>query len=150
MLDGKQGHSFPADVWCGPASGAQHLLTTVWFVLGNIYLNPSGLFPQTLCPQADWWCASEAAVPVGSASVTYTASLGGHADSSSAVQCTRLRLCACRSLGVLLYTLLVGRPPFETPTCRETYARIKRNDWSFPEEVSLSLPVKQLITSILR
>ena len=80
----------------------------------------------------------------------YTASLGGHADSSSAVQCTRLRLCACRSLGVLLYTLLVGRPPFETPTCRETYARIKRNDWSFPEEVSLSLPVKQLITSILR
>ena len=25
VLDGKNGHSFPADVWWGPASGAQHL-----------------------------------------------------------------------------------------------------------------------------
>lgn len=30
------------------------------------------------------------------------------------------------------YTLLVGKPPFETESLRETYARIKRGDYKIP------------------
>ena len=31
------------------------------------------------------------------------------------------------SIGVILYTLLVGRPPFESPEVKQTYKKIKAN-----------------------
>lgn len=31
------------------------------------------------------------------------------------------------------YTLLVGKPPFETSCLKETYLRIKKNDYSIPK-----------------
>ena len=34
------------------------------------------------------------------------------------------------------YTLLVGKPPFETSTLKETYMRIKRNEYRIPTHVS--------------
>ena len=34
------------------------------------------------------------------------------------------------------YTLLVGRPPFETKSLRETYQRIRENDYVIPTRVS--------------
>lgn len=34
------------------------------------------------------------------------------------------------SIGCILYTLLSGKPPFETTTLKETYHRIKRNAYS--------------------
>ncbi|CAN9510219.1 unnamed protein product [Ophioblennius macclurei] len=36
------------------------------------------------------------------------------------------------SLGCILYTLLVGKPPFETSCLKETYNRIKKNSYTIP------------------
>lgn len=41
------------------------------------------------------------------------------------------------SLGCIMYTLLVGKPPFETTSLTETYSRIKRNEYYIPSKVSL-------------
>ena len=53
------------------------------------------------------------------------------------------------SLGVVAYTLLVGKPPFETSDVKTTYRRIRMNAYSFPENVPLSEASKNLITRIL-
>jgi len=45
------------------------------------------------------------------------------------------------------YTLLVGKPPFETSSVRETYARITRNDYRVPS--SLSAEARSLINRLL-
>lgn len=39
------------------------------------------------------------------------------------------------SAGVVLYTMLVGRPPYESKDIKATYKRILANDFSFPEHV---------------
>jgi len=52
------------------------------------------------------------------------------------------------SLGVVIYTLLVGKPPFETPEVKSTYKKIRMNSYSFPEHVPLSDSSKNLITKI--
>merc|ERR1719153_1375040 len=36
------------------------------------------------------------------------------------------------ALGCILYTLLVGKPPFETPSMKDTYRRIMKNDYVIP------------------
>ena len=33
-----------------------------------------------------------------------------------------------------MYTMLVGKPPFETQSLKETYSRIKKNDYIIPED----------------
>ena len=53
------------------------------------------------------------------------------------------------SLGVILYTLLIGKPPFETSDVKTTYRKIKLNDYSFPENVKISNEVRNLIERIL-
>lgn len=45
------------------------------------------------------------------------------------------------------YTLLQGKPPFETNNLKETYRCIKEARYSLPS--SLSLPARQLIASML-
>ncbi|XP_039631808.1 serine/threonine-protein kinase PLK1 [Polypterus senegalus] len=40
------------------------------------------------------------------------------------------------SLGCILYTLLVGKPPFETSCLKETYIRIKKNDYIIPKHIN--------------
>jgi polo-like kinase 1 len=42
------------------------------------------------------------------------------------------------SLGVIIYTLLFGKPPFETQDVKTTYQKIKKNQYSFPEHVKVS------------
>ena len=42
------------------------------------------------------------------------------------------------SLGVIAYALLIGKPPFETSDVKTTYRRIRKNDYTFPENVILS------------
>ncbi|CAD8062887.1 unnamed protein product [Paramecium primaurelia] len=37
------------------------------------------------------------------------------------------------SLGVIMYAMLIGKPPFETPDVKTTYKKIRQNLYSFPE-----------------
>ena len=53
------------------------------------------------------------------------------------------------SFGVLMYTMLVGKPPFETNDVKATYRRIKMNAYTFPEHVPMSPDSKDLIEKIL-
>ena len=53
------------------------------------------------------------------------------------------------SLGVIIYTLLIGKPPFETPAIKSTYKKIKMNSYSFPEHIPISDNSRNLITKIL-
>ncbi|KAJ7305848.1 hypothetical protein JRQ81_010214 [Phrynocephalus forsythii] len=40
------------------------------------------------------------------------------------------------SIGCIMYTLLVGRPPFETSCLKETYIRIKNNEYTIPTHIN--------------
>lgn len=53
------------------------------------------------------------------------------------------------SLGCVLYTLLVGKPPFETQSLKETYSRIKKNEYRIPSHVSsaASALIKRMLSS---
>lgn len=53
------------------------------------------------------------------------------------------------SVGVILYTMLVGRPPFQTSDIQKIYARIKNNDYEIPLEAGLRPEAEDLITQIL-
>lgn len=53
------------------------------------------------------------------------------------------------ALGVMLYAMLLGRPPFETTDVKTTYRRIRTNFYSFPDSVPLSSQAKSLISRIL-
>ncbi|RLN44134.1 hypothetical protein BBJ28_00010608, partial [Nothophytophthora sp. Chile5] len=54
------------------------------------------------------------------------------------------------STGVVMYTLLVGRPPFETDDVKATYKRIRANDYEFPAAAHVSRSAQSLIRGILR
>jgi len=54
------------------------------------------------------------------------------------------------SLGVIIYTMVFGRPPFETSDVKTTYKRIRSNQYSFPDSVRVSNQVKDLIGHILQ
>ena len=45
--------------------------------------------------------------------------------------------------------MAIGKPPFETNDVKLTYRRIKMNAYSFPDTISLSEDLKDLISSIL-
>ena len=53
------------------------------------------------------------------------------------------------SIGVIMYTLLFGKPPFEDNTVEQTYENIKHNRFSYPGSIPVSLPAKDLISKIL-
>ena len=42
------------------------------------------------------------------------------------------------SLGVIIFTLLIGKPPFETSNVKKTYSRIRTNSYSFPDHVKIT------------
>ena len=53
------------------------------------------------------------------------------------------------SFGIIAYTLLVGKPPFQGEDARATYKRIKANNYCFPDNVVISNEAKDLIANIL-
>lgn len=53
------------------------------------------------------------------------------------------------SFGVIVYTLLVGRPPFETADVKTTYKKIRNVEYSFPDSVVITDNAKSLIKGIL-
>lgn len=53
------------------------------------------------------------------------------------------------SLGVIIYTMLIGKPPFETSDVKTTYKKIKQNNYTFPESPKISDEAKDLVNSIL-
>jgi polo-like kinase 1 len=52
------------------------------------------------------------------------------------------------SLGCIVYTLLVGKPPFETSDLKDTYRKIRHNDYQIPDYVPL--PAKNFIDKMLQ
>jgi len=53
------------------------------------------------------------------------------------------------SLGVICYTLIIGRPPFETNDTKATYRRILNVNYNFPTNVPISDDAKDFIKKIL-
>jgi len=53
------------------------------------------------------------------------------------------------SLGCILYTLLIGKPPFETSCLKDTYAKIKKNEFTIPPN-KISNQAKNLIQNLLQ
>ena len=54
------------------------------------------------------------------------------------------------SMGVIMYTLLVGKPPYEAKDVKSTYKRIIANVYTFPDHVSVSERAKDLIRNMLQ
>ncbi len=53
------------------------------------------------------------------------------------------------AVGVIIYILLIGKPPFETREVKITYNKIKKADFSFPVTSKISLAAKNIIKRIL-
>ena len=53
------------------------------------------------------------------------------------------------AIGIIIYTLLIGKPPFETRDVKTTYGKIKNADFIFPENSKISQAAKNLIRKIL-
>ncbi|KAK9453786.1 kinase-like domain-containing protein [Dipodascopsis uninucleata] len=53
------------------------------------------------------------------------------------------------SVGIILYAMLIGRPPFQSKEVNLIYKKIKAIEYQFPEDVTISLQAKDLIQSLL-
>ncbi|WRT63607.1 uncharacterized protein IL334_000530 [Kwoniella shivajii] len=53
------------------------------------------------------------------------------------------------SIGVIMYTLLIGKPPFQTKDVKTIYKRIRENRYEFPADKQISNSAQDLISSIL-
>jgi polo-like kinase 1 len=53
------------------------------------------------------------------------------------------------SLGCIFYTLLIGKPPFETDNIKTTYKKIKMNDYKVPSTSLISDDARDLIKAML-
>lgn len=53
------------------------------------------------------------------------------------------------AIGVIIYAMIVGRPPFETKDVKTTYWKIQNTSYEYPDDIDLSVEAKHLIDSIL-
>ncbi|EGD77160.1 PLK protein kinase [Salpingoeca rosetta] len=53
------------------------------------------------------------------------------------------------SIGCILYTLLVGKPPFETRDIKTTYRKIRHNDYNIPAAAKVTSDAENLIRNLL-
>jgi polo-like kinase 1 len=54
------------------------------------------------------------------------------------------------SMGVILYTMLIGKPPYEAKDVKATYKRIIANEYEFPIQIPISAQARDLIASMLQ
>jgi len=54
------------------------------------------------------------------------------------------------SIGIIMYTMIIGKPPFESTNVKTTYRRIRANDYMIPEDNNVSLEARSLISDILK
>ncbi|KAJ1440139.1 kinase-like domain-containing protein [Ochromonadaceae sp. CCMP2298] len=54
------------------------------------------------------------------------------------------------STGVILYTMLIGKPPFESKDVKSTYKRILANSYAFPDHTPVASDAKNLIRKMLQ
>lgn len=53
------------------------------------------------------------------------------------------------SIGVILFTMLYGRPPFESPDVKQTYQKIKYGTFNFPDSVEIHPLARSFIRECL-
>ncbi|KAI5130989.1 polo-like kinase 1 [Nematocida parisii] len=53
------------------------------------------------------------------------------------------------SVGVIIYTMIVGKPPFQKSDVKEIYKSIKTNSYTYPEDCRISKEAKDLISGLL-
>ena len=53
------------------------------------------------------------------------------------------------AVGIILYTMLIGKPPFESSNVKLTYKKIRANEYVIPPEIALSPEAIELIKKIL-
>ncbi|KAJ9053515.1 Serine/threonine-protein kinase plk1 [Entomophthora muscae] len=53
------------------------------------------------------------------------------------------------SIGIIIYTLIIGIPPFQTNSTKKLYSKIRSGDYTFPPNKKISEEAKDLITKIL-
>ncbi|CAI5758747.1 unnamed protein product [Candida verbasci] len=53
------------------------------------------------------------------------------------------------AIGIMLYALLIGKPPFQAKDVNVIYERIKKTEYTFPDDKPISSSAKQLIKDLL-
>ncbi len=53
------------------------------------------------------------------------------------------------AIGIIIYILIVGKPPFETSDLKQTYKKIKTIQFEFPKDANISTASKNLIKRLL-
>ena len=53
------------------------------------------------------------------------------------------------ALGIIIYELIIGKPPFSENDVKSTYEKIKKVEYTFPEDSVISNDAKNLISQIL-
>mmetsp|Transcript_4732 Transcript_4732/g.10265 ORF Transcript_4732/g.10265 Transcript_4732/m.10265 type:complete len:876 (-) Transcript_4732:168-2795(-) len=54
------------------------------------------------------------------------------------------------SMGVICFTTLVGKPPYESKDVKSTYQRILANQYEFPSHIPISRHARELISAMLQ
>lgn len=54
------------------------------------------------------------------------------------------------AIGVILYTLVCGRPPFESSEVKQTYKKIRAGTYQFPDHINLGEPLKDFVKKCLK
>eukprot|EP00754_Rhynchopus_humris_P044948 Rhum_TRINITY_DN450_c0_g1::Rhum_TRINITY_DN450_c0_g1_i1::g.1270::m.1270/K06631/PLK1; polo-like kinase 1 len=54
------------------------------------------------------------------------------------------------TVGIIMYAMLCGKPPFQTHDVKMTYGKIKRCSYTFPSNVAISSEARSLIQRILQ
>ncbi|KAI8904820.1 PLK protein kinase, partial [Gorgonomyces haynaldii] len=54
------------------------------------------------------------------------------------------------SVGVVMYTLMIGKPPFQTKDVKQIYKKIRDNLYDFPDMIPVSIGSKEIVSALLQ